>query len=315
MHLPDTAPSRVEPFLRGLIDTLGSLVPAGDAARIVHLWGDLPLLKVGSIGLEITLPPDPAACDASVLLAPGAAPPGLEEQDDLLGLLLEDASRNHDETVWWELDSSQECPRMATFWRTREHQPTFERLRAVIADRPDLTTALDALEPWYRRWNAGAPGLVGVFPSRDPAAAGLLMPIKAEHVDAALERLSHHGICVSPMDPRVQLLRQNCTSVSLALGADEQGRLSVSFEAAFLDRENAMLRGDWDRTLADATAWGCPPRALEALLDTQGHRRYDVFPPLSVLTGIDHIKVGPGGRTKAYVGVLPLGAAVLNEVS
>jgi len=180
-----------------------------------------------------------------------------------------------------------------------------------VSDQPGLVRALATLEPWYRRWNTGAPGLVGGFPSRTPPAAGMLLPIWPEYIDAALARLSDVGVCVSPHDPRVQLLSTSCTSFSLALGADALGRMSVSFEAAFIDRENAMLRGDWGGVFADATAWGCSAMALDALLDTQGHQRYDTFPPLVILTGIDHVKVGPGGRTKAYVGALPLSASGL----
>lgn len=312
MNFPESVPETVEPLLWELIHGLGPIVPAKDGERILSLWGELALLEVASIGLEVNLTQGEYACDASVLLNPRNVPPGLSDADTLLHALARDASQNHHGTVWWEFDASKDHTSMATFWRTSEGNSNFERLQGAVSKDPGLSTALATLAPWFHRWNEGVPGLVGVFPSRKPASAGLLMPIHPEYITPALERLSKHALCVSITDPRVEIVRETCTSFSLAIGADSQGRMSVSLEGGFLDRENAMLRGDWAKTFSRPTLWGCPETILERLLATQGQRRYALFPPLSILTGIDHIKISPGGRVKAYVGALPLGAAVLN---
>lgn len=313
MDLPDQLPREIEPLLRALIRTLGPLAPHADADRILSTFGDVKVLGQASIGLEVVLPPAPAACDASLLLAPGSLPRGFGARDDLLRRLSQQAGTEHVGTVWWELDASSSAQGMGMFWRTDQDQPSFDRLQAAVADDLGLVKALATIRPWHDRWSGETAGLVGIFPQRTPAAAGMLLPIFPEHIDSALQRLSAFGATVSPNDPLVTHLRDTCTNFSLALGADALGRMSVSLEVAFSDREQAMLRGDWSTVLADPALWHCDQSVLDALLATQGQRRYDVFPPLTILTGIDHIKVGPGGRTKAYVGLLPLGASVLGD--
>jgi hypothetical protein len=48
--------------------------------------------------------------------------------------------------------------------------------------------------------------------------------------------------------------------------------------------------------------WGEAMHSLPSLLGVQGFHTFDSLPTIRLLSGIDHIKVGPGGKVKAYVG-------------
>jgi len=66
-----------------------------------------------------------------------------------------------------------------------------------------------------------------------------------------------------------------------------------------------MADGLWGPVLDDPV-WGEGREAMVSLLGIQGMHRFDALPPMRVMTGVDHIKLGPGGRVKAYVGALRL---------
>jgi hypothetical protein len=65
-----------------------------------------------------------------------------------------------------------------------------------------------------------------------------------------------------------------------------------------------MIDRRWDAAFTRLDL-GAANEAVPYLLNTQTIHDFRDFFPLTVLSGIDHLKVTPDGRVKAYVGALP----------
>jgi hypothetical protein len=167
-----------------------------------------------------------------------------------------------------------------------------------------MEAVVDRLESVCGTLMSGPSSIVGFFPTRTPPAVGLLF--YPENLLAALEILSSHAqFSVDPTDPLLLHLMTTCDQFTLSVGLDVNGRMGVSAEASFRDRERAMLQNKWEQVFAPQEPWGAAHAVLERLQSLETAHSFDGFLKWGVLSGIDHIKVGPRGAVKAYVGALP----------
>lgn len=300
---PAQAPRTIEPIVAALMDALGPLVPEADRSRIVAALPRTPVLDVASVGLEVTLPPRQAQCDLSLLLPAGTVPSFAEHGAGSLRELTRRYAEHSDLTVWWECDTSEAAPPRGAFIRFAGGVDAFAVAEAACGDAA-IAAALRRLRQLCEPSLLHESSIVGFFPDRQPAAAAFLTATR--DVESALARLETDALaCVDPRDPLLQHLLHACSGHAISVACDVEGRVAVSAEGSFQDRERAMLAGRWEGAFAPSAPWGPAHAVVDRLLATQGSRIYASLPPVGLMSGIDHIKVGPGGKAKAYVGVVP----------
>jgi hypothetical protein len=145
---------------------------------------------------------------------------------------------------------------------------------------------------------------MGFFPDRRPApVAAALLPDFGRQAVSMIQALACQATVA--VDPRMDLivhLMRHLDGSAIAVAADAEGRTAVSWEASFFEREKAMAEGRWIPALQPDPVWGDAADSLPALLAVQGFHTFDALPAVRLLSGIDHFKIGPGGRVKAYVG-------------
>ena len=299
-HLPDSLVDLVLP----LMDALGPLVPPGDAKRIAAVVSRLAPIDVRSVGLEVVLPPHALACDLSLLLPHGAIPDFLGPAHDALDAFVDGADTG---TVWWEHDTSSDPPASGGFLRLEDglagRTDGFARARSAALGDPALCAALESLEAIVDGRTRAPGALLGFFPDRRPLpAAAALLPV-------AMEDLAGHAVYLGRRvdagpDMRTSLidhLSRTCDQAALAIGATASGS-ALSVEFSFVERERAMQQGRWRDVLTGWDGWGAAAPLIDRLLAIEGSVRFDAVPPVVMLSGIDHIKVGHDGKVKAYVG-------------
>lgn len=300
---PAQAPRTIEPIVAALIDALGPLAPEADRSRIVAALPRTPVLDVSSVGLEVTLPPRNAQCDLSLLLPAGTVPSFAEHGAESLRELTRRYAEHSDLTVWWECDTSEAAPPRGAFIRFAGGVDAFAIAESACGD-PAIAAALRRLRELCDPQLMHESSIVGFFPDRRPAAAAFLSATR--DVESTLARLERDAVaCVDPCDPLLQHLLEACSGHAISVACDVEGRVAASAEGSFQDRERAMLSGLWKAAFVPSPPWGPAHAVLGRLLATQGSRIYASLPPLGLMSGIDHIKVGPGGKVKAYVGVVP----------
>lgn len=298
-------PRKVPDSLTGIADPiisiLGSLVPAVDAERISSALSQMDVLEVCALGLEVVLPPHSPACDLSVLMAPRTVPDFAKSASPVLASLATSAGAF--DSTWWELDTSVEPSPVGVFIRSTEVD-ALSLVREAAAPLPALAQAVSSLEAIIDPYWQGGGRLIGFFPDRAPApvAAGLLPNFTRTATDVIEELSSQVTISVDSTSPLISHLTQHMDGSALAIAVDANNRASVSWEGSFWEREQAMVEGRWSPALEPDPAWGDAAESLPALLAVQGIHTFDALPTIRLLSGIDHIKVGPNGRVKAYVG-------------
>ena len=304
IRFPTAQPSTVAPLVEVLIAELGPLVPLLHRDRILEQCVSIELRNVASIGLEVTLPPGSPACDVSILLAPGLVPPFAHLpifQD--LAARIESAEAG---STWWELDTSDERMSVGAFIRLLDGVDAFSICREAVSEDPGLASAVDTLKPVVRALHEGGQGLLGVFPDRLPAAAAALVPLPAEQWRSRYASAREKMMVSADGDtPIAQQLSSVCDVVSVAVACDTEGRTGTALEFGFADRIQAMLEGRWATAITNGD-WGVWQEGMELLLKSQGVHTFSDFLPLTLISGIDHVKITPDGRLKAYVGILPL---------
>jgi hypothetical protein len=313
-QFPRALPATLDHIVGPLIADLGPLAPAEHAARAMEAAAGISAFESSSVGLEVVLPPGPAACDLSVLLRPGMVPsfttPAHEPARRFALAVGPDSG-----TVWWELDTSEPDPSLGVFLRMQAGLNPFDLAVQSAADAPGVAEAVEALRPVVASMRPGPFSLMGFFPDRRPlpVAAALVPTLRDDIVPTVRALLPMATASVDPDSAIVGQLLGTCGVFSVAVAADAAGRGAVSVEGSFRDRERAMAEGRWVRVLGDPEVWGEAGPSLSTLLALQHAHRFDALPPVGLLSGIDHIKVGPGGRVKAYVGALLNGHSIANR--
>lgn len=298
-------PRRVPDSLTGiadpLIEILGPLVPAADAQRARTALADMDLLSARAIGLEVVLPPHPPACDISLLMPPRQVPPFARAGQDVLAALAMSAGAG--DSTWWELDTSVQPSPVGAFIRSTEAD-ALPLVRLAAAEMPDLARAVDALEHLVGPYWRGRGRLIGFFPDRKPSPVAAALVPDFDHEGAAIIRDlgSAATISVDPDSDLVVHLQQHLGGSAIAVAADAQGHTAVSWEGSYWEREQAMAEGRWAPVLQAGRVWGDAAVSLGSLLAVQGIHTFDALPTIRLLSGIDHIKIGSGGKVKAYVG-------------
>ena len=296
-HVPDSLIGIADP----IISILGPLVPAADAERVRSALSPLDVLSVHALGLEVVLPPHPPACDLSVLLPPRTVPPFVQAGDSVLALLARSAPAT--DTTWWELDTSAQPSPVGAFIRSTGTDVRAS-MHQVCAQVPALSRAEANLAALIEPYWQGEGRLIGFFPRREPApVAAALLPtsheIGADIVDALSSQVT------ATVDRRSELamhLTGHLDGCAVAVAADAQGRTAVAWEGSFTERERAMAEDKWAPALQPLPMWGEAVHSLPSLLAVQGIHTFASLPTIRLLSGIDHIKIGPGGKVKAYVG-------------
>jgi hypothetical protein len=296
-QVPDSLAGLADP----IIDTLGPLVPAADGNRARAALSGMDVLSVRAIGLEVVLPPHPPACDVSVLMPPREVPDFARVGHDAVVSLAVSAAAA--DSTWWELDTSAEPSPVGAFIRSSEAD-ALPLARRAAAGMPALTRAVDTLEAVITPHWQGSGRLLGFFPDREPSpiAAALLPDFDHAATDMLRDLSARATVAVDPGSELVVHLAQHLDGSAIAVAADADGRIAVSWEGSFWEREQAMAEGRWAPVLEPAPVWGDATQSLSALLAVQGIHTFDALPTIRLLSGIDHIKVGPGGKVKAYVG-------------
>ena len=193
---------------------------------------------------------------------------------------------------------------MGAFVRFADSPDAWDLLRLAALQIDGVDTITRRLEMLCAPFMTGTSAIVGIFPTRTPPAVGLLF--HPHDPLATLEILSRHAdFCVEPHDPLLRHLMNTCDQFTLSVGCDVNGRMAVSAEASFQDRERAMLHGKWKQVFASEELWGVAHTVLDRLRNLESAHTFDGFLKWGVLSGIDHIKVSPRGAVKAYVGALP----------
>ncbi|MFM8239365.1 MAG: hypothetical protein ACKOAW_03500 [Actinomycetota bacterium] len=296
-RIPDTLDAVADP----IIDILGPLVPEQDAQRARAALSQIDMLGAVSVGLEVVLPPHPPACDVSVLMPAKRNPAFAANAHRSLARLAELGGET--ESTWWELDTSTDDLAVGAFVRCIEGD-AFPWAREAAADRAGLLRAVDVLAEFVGPHWFGMGRLVGFFPDRqpEPVAAALLPGFYREFAPTFRDLTERATVAVDPDAALIAHLSAHVNEQAISVGADAAGRTAVSWEGCFLERERAMADDRWSAPLQPTAAWGDAGPSLARLLAVQGVHTYDSLPTVRLLSGIDHIKIGPGGKVKAYVG-------------
>lgn len=296
-RLPETLVGIADP----IIDVLGPLVPHADADRARSALSRMDVLSAVSLGLEVVLPPHAPACDVSVLMPAQRIPAFAEGRHPSLILLAEGGGEL--ESTWWELDTSTDDTAIGAFVRFTGADP-MPLAREAASSLPALSRAIEALTHVITPYWRGEGRLIGFFPDRRPLpVAAALLPGYGMDAESALRQLALQATAsVDPDSSLIAHLRAQVNAVALAVGADASGHVAVSWEGSFREREIAMAEHRWGPVLQPADVWGAASASLASLLAVQGVHTFDSLPTVRLLSGIDHIKIGPGGRVKAYVG-------------
>ena len=296
-RVPDSLVGVADP----LIEILGPLVPAADAQRARTALADMDLLSARAIGLEVVLPPHPPACDVSLLMPPRHVPPFARAGHDVLAALATSAGAG--DSTWWELDTSVQPSPVGAFIRSIEAD-ALPIVRHAAAEVPGLARAVDALADLITPYWRGRGRLIGFFPDRKPSPVAAALVPDFDHEAAAIIRDmgSAATISVDPDSALIAHLRLHLSGSAIAVAADAEGRGTVSWEGSFWEREQAMAEGRWAPALQPDPVWGDAAVSLDSLLAVQGIHSFNALPTIRLLCGIDHIKIGPGGKVKAYVG-------------
>ena len=307
LAFPSHQPDEIGPLADSLMQALGPLVTPEDRAAVLKALEGIPFTDVASIGLEVTLPPHEPSCDLSLLLAPGLVPSFATHP--ALHRLAEETARRESGSTWWELDTSKGSG-SGGFVRILDgvdgHAACME---AIGSDDPALTEAMERLNSIASIVSAGC-YMLGFFPDRVPSAAAGLLALKSGTLTSVVNTIATADINavgiahVDPEDPHIVQMIQAFGGFGIAVGCDSLGRVGVAAEFAFADRVPAMIDRRWDAVF-DRLDLGAADDAVPYLLNTQTIHDFRDFFPLTVLSGIDHLKVTPDGRMKAYVGALP----------
>ena len=296
-QVPDSLVGIADP----LIEILGPLVPSADGDRARAALSGMDVLSVRAFGLEVVLPPHEPACDVSVLMPPRQVPPFARDGHDALASLA--TSAGAEASTWWELDTSADPSPAGAFSRSAEGDAV-HIVRKAAAEMPELARAVDALEQLITPYWRGRGRLIGFFPDRRPSpVAAALVPDFDDDATAMIRDLgSAATVAVDPDSALLAHLRQYLDGSSIAIATDAEGRSAVSWEGSFWEREQAMAEDRWAPALRPDPVWGEAAQSLSALLALQGIHTFNALPTIRLLSGIDHIKIGPGGKVKAYVG-------------
>lgn len=284
-----------------LIEILGPLVPPVDAHHARKALSEMDLRSAWAVGLEVVLPPHPPACDLSVLMAPRCVPDFARTGHDVLTALAMSAGAL--DSTWWEVDTSVQPSPVGAFVRSTESE-ALPLVRSVTAGIPDLVRAVDALEDVILPHWHGRGRLIGFFPNREPSpVAAALVPGTHQTITGLIRQMSSRAtIAVNPDSDLIAHLLQHLDGSAIAVAADADGRTAVSWEGYFRERERAMVESRWAPALLPDPVWGDAAESLSALLAVQGIHTFDALPTIRLLSGIDHVKIGPDGKVKAYVG-------------
>ncbi len=298
---PRKVPDSLVEIADPIIEILGELVPAADAERARSALSRMDVLSVRALGLEVVLPPHPPACDISVLMPPRDVPEFARVGHDVLVSLAMSASAS--DSTWWELDTSVPSIPVGAFIRSNK-SVALSVVRSAAAREPALARAVGTLEDMIAPYWHGHGRLIGFFPGREPSpvAAALLPDLDREAFSIIHALSSGTTIAVNPDSELIMHLAKHLNGSAIAVAADAEGRTAVSWEASFWEREQAMAEGKWTPVLQSGPVWGDATHSLSALLAVQGIHTFDALPTIRLLSGIDHIKIGPSGRVKAYVG-------------
>lgn len=299
-NFPRRLPANLAGLLDPFLEVLGPLVPRADAERARAALESIDVMSVISLGLEVVLPPHDAACDISVLMPARRTPAFVDGRHVSLALLAEAGGEG--DSTWWELDTSNEAPAVGAFIRVRDD--SLMQVRAAASTRAGLSDAVDALVTLIAPYWDGMGRLIGFFPDRRPLpVAAALLPGRMTDGPTRLRELAPRATaCVESEGALTAHLMAHVDMGALAVGADAEGRTAVSWEGSFREREKAMADDCWAPLLTPSPVWGAAGRSLHRLLDVQGIHTFDSLPTVRMLSGIDHIKVGPDGKVKAYVG-------------
>lgn len=300
-YFPRRVPDSLVDIVDPIIEVLGPLVPHEHAERIRTALTGIDPLSVMTVGLELVLPPHEAACDIALLMPARSVPAFARRHEHSLGSLVQLAGEA--DSVWWELDTSVAESSVGAFIRDGAVD-ALAVIRAAATSVPGLDRAFDAITEVAAPYWPGPARLAGFFPDRRPQpAAAVLIPIMDRDSSAPLRDLAPQvAACASAEHPLIAHLKQYVDVESISVAADTEGRVAISWEGGFLERERAMMEGRWAPALAPVDAWGQASSCLASLLAVQSVHTFDSLLPLKLASGIDHIKVGPGGRAKAYVG-------------
>lgn len=301
---PAEQPTFLSPIADALISSISPLVTDRDRKRILDELASISLSDVASLGLELTLPPHEPSCDVSVLLGAGVIPHFAHDTSlkNLAGLIKQADSGS----TWWELDTSNDHLPVGAFIRLLVGIDAFSLCRSAIDDNQALANAVSRIEPIVESIPGDRQGLLGIFPTREPAAAAALVPLPP---DAWLTHYSEIAqqvlVATDPHSPLALQLASTCDTVSVAVACDSLGRTAAALEFAFGDRINAMLEGRWAAAIKQG-GWGHWQAGLDLLVNTQAVHTFSTFLPMTLISGINHLKITPDGRLKAYVGILPI---------
>lgn len=301
---PSAQPTGITSLADALLTAIAPLVTDHDRNQILAELEPIDLCDVASVGFEVTLPPHSPSCDVSVLLSPGLIPPFARDPSlHSLGAKIKHADAG---STWWELDTSDDTLPVGAFIRLLDGVESFALCRSSVKGNPELAAAIDKLEPLVRYLHSGGQGLLGIFPTRQPAAAAALVPLSPDSWIKKYDWITEQVMVSSDAhSPIAQQLTSTCDTVSVAVACDTVGRTAAAVEFAFGDRINAMLEGRWVSAIKRG-GWGPWQAGLELLVNTQGVHTFSDFLPMTLITGIDHLKLTPDGRLKAYVGILPI---------
>jgi len=307
LAFPSHQPEEIGPLADSLMLALGPLVTPSDRAAVLKALEGIPFTDVASIGLEVTLPPDEPSCDLSLLLAPGLVP--VFATHPALRRLADEIAQRESGSTWWELDTSKGSG-SGGFVRMLEGVDGHAAcMGAITSDDPALAAAMERLNSIVGIVPGGS-SMLGFFPDRVPSAAAGLLALTGGTLTSVMDTITNADIDavaiahVDPEDPRIVQMIDAFGGFGIAVGCDSLGRVGVAAEFAFGDRVPAMIDRRWDAVFTRLDL-GAADEAAPYLLNTQTIHDFRDFFPLTVLSGIDHLKVTPDGRVKAYVGALP----------
>ncbi len=302
LRFPRRVPPTVAPLVAPVLNRLPALIPEAHAGRVDELLCQLPVASTRNLLLELALPPARPACDLSLLLRDGMAPPLATppRHFDLEAVL--NAAAALDASVWWEYDTSHPHAPAAYFLRGISSITTMSPLVTRIPGGPE---ALKRLADLTDDHVGESDSLVGVLVDRAPPAFSRIFtvaPDDAPRIVSALAPLVSEVVdCRSPV---ARHLLATCEVIRLSVAVTTSGRTSVSIEA-FASADSRPNGSAWTRVIRETEVWGQRAAPLHDLLDMQQVHIFSSLLPSVLACEISHLKIAPAHRLKAYLGLHP----------
>lgn len=291
------------------LNHIGVMVPESSFARISKVLAQTSIREVHAFGFEINPLTPNAPCDVGFLMT--SLPSFVRDRHAPLIALTEGDGRAS-RPSWWEIDTEKEEPSISAFSSQMESATTgLDLLVRAAGAHEMLAHAAQTVTDITREMGIGMVNNVGLYPDRtDGAIAVAQVRLSSGELNVGYQRIrSQVSRSFDITDPRVETLLNHSDRISVAISADAHGETVLSLEGGLTHRNSLSTPSMWSRVF-QGSEWAESREQLNVIVAAQRLTSFDSVPQTLALTTISHVKVGPGGKFKIYLGTYLYGHRV-----